>query len=132
MAQGALRADGEHVANYRRSSGMRIMRRQLDSKPRKIENAGNGAYQVIVRHDLFEIERIEELPLIMVDLPHHHPSSPMFASGRRNHCLPVHQATSATKSAHCCVDVSRVFTSAFEGTAEVHRPSTRSVHARRD
>jgi hypothetical protein len=44
---------------------------------------------VIVRHDLFEIERIEELPLILADLPHHHPPPPMFASVRRNHCSPA-------------------------------------------
>jgi hypothetical protein len=29
---------------------------------------------VIVRHDFFEIERIEQLPLILAALAHHHPS----------------------------------------------------------
>jgi hypothetical protein len=34
------------------------MWRQLGPNPRQIENAGNGAHQVIVRHDLFEIKRM--------------------------------------------------------------------------
>src|ERR1043165_6142202 len=54
-AQHTFRADGKHVANNqhpdhqhridRRSSGMRIVRRQLGPNPRQIENAGNGAHQ---------------------------------------------------------------------------------------
>jgi hypothetical protein len=34
----------------------------LGPNPRQIENAGNGAHQVIIRQDFFEIQRIEQLP----------------------------------------------------------------------
>ena len=45
-----------------------------------------ATHQVLVRHDLFEIKRIEQLPLIPADPPQHNPLPSMFASARRNHC----------------------------------------------
>src|SRR5436190_6058021 len=50
---------------------------------------------MIVRHDLFEIERIEQLLLIPDAPSHHRTTPPMFASKRRNHC-------SATASIDFC------------------------------
>src|SRR5436309_15195385 len=50
---------------------------------------------MIVRHDLFEIERIEQLLLIPYAPSHHRTTPPMFASKRRNHC-------SATASIDFC------------------------------
>jgi hypothetical protein len=47
------------------------VRRQFRPNPRQIKNVGNGAHEMIVRHDLFEIERIEQLPLISTALPQH-------------------------------------------------------------
>jgi hypothetical protein len=41
---------------------------------------------MIVRHDLIEIERIEQLLLIPDAPSHHRTTPPMFASQRRNHC----------------------------------------------
>ena len=89
-AQRALRADGKHVADdehldhqhriNRWPSGMRIVRRQLGPNPRQIKNTRNGTHQVIVRHDRFEIERIEQMPLIPAAPPHHHPPPPTFPS----------------------------------------------------
>jgi hypothetical protein len=100
-AQRAFRADGEHVADDehpnhqhridRRSSGMGIVRRQPGPNPRQIKNASNGAHQVIVRNHRFEVERIEQLPLILAYPPHHHAAPPTFVSVRQNHCS---QATS--------------------------------------
>jgi hypothetical protein len=91
-AQRAFRADGEHVADDehpnhqhridRRSSGMRIVRRQPGPNPRQIKNASNGAPQVIVRNHRFEVERIEQLPLILAYPPHHHAAPPTFVSVR--------------------------------------------------
>jgi hypothetical protein len=78
----------------------RIMRRQLGADPRQVDNTSNGAHQVIVRHDLFEIERIEQLPLILADPPHHHPLPSMFASARRNHCSPAASNDFCNKIGH--------------------------------
>ena len=98
-AQRAFRADGEYVTNDqhpdhqhridRRSSGMRIVRRQLGSNPRQIKDASDGAHQVIVRHHRFEVERIEQLSLMLAYPPHHHAAPPMFVSARLNHCSLV-------------------------------------------
>jgi hypothetical protein len=93
-------------------------------EPTKNQERGNGAYRVIVRHDLFEIERIEELPLIMVDLPHRHPPSPMFASRRRNHCSPVTSSHFCNKIGPLLRNRGPCFLSAFARIAEVRRPST--------
>src|SRR3982074_1897387 len=79
--QRAFRADGEHVADDehpyhqhridRWSSGLRIVWRHLGPNPGQIENARNSAHEGIVRHGLFELERIEQLPLILAAPPHH-------------------------------------------------------------
>src|SRR5215470_2158460 len=53
---------------------------------------------MIVRHNLFEVERIEQLPLVPATPPHH--CSPRrFASARRNHCATDPSMSFATKSA---------------------------------
>src|SRR5204863_3782277 len=59
---------------------------------------------MIVRHDLFEIERIEQLLLIPDAPSHHRTTPPMFASKRRNHC-------SATASIDFCnkIDPERTY-----------------------
>jgi hypothetical protein len=46
-------------------------------EPTTDRNVGNRAHQMIARHHLLEIERIEQLPLIPAHLPHHRPSSPI-------------------------------------------------------
>src|SRR6266700_3920304 len=95
-AQRAFRADGEHVTDdkhpyhqhriNRGAAGVGIVRRQLGPNPRQIENTRNGPNLVIVRHHLFKIERIEQLPLILAAPPHHYTPPPMIASAQRNHC----------------------------------------------
>ena len=79
-AQRAFRTDGKHVADDeqhpyhqhridRRSFGIRIMPRQLGADPGQVERTRNGANLMVVRNDRFEIERIEQLPLIRRSLP---------------------------------------------------------------
>ena len=63
-----------------------IVWRQLGSDPGQVENTSNGAHQVIVRDDLFEIERIEKLSLILTAKPPSLDAPSVFASDRRNHC----------------------------------------------
>jgi hypothetical protein len=76
-----------------------IVWRQLGSDPGQLENTSNGAHQVIVRDDLVEIERIEQLSLILAAPAHHHPSPPMFASADGITVRQSIQMTFATKSA---------------------------------
>ena len=76
-----------------------IVWRQLGSDPGQIENTSNGANQVIVRDDLLEIERIEQLSLILAAPAHHHQSPPMFASADGITVRQSIQMTFATKSA---------------------------------
>ena len=101
------------------------MRRQLGPNPRQIENASNGAHQVIVRHDLFEIKRIEQLPLIPADPPQHNPPPLMFAPARRNHCSPATSNDFCNKIGHFRKSVA---TSSI-GIAESTKPRPRDHDA---
>jgi hypothetical protein len=58
-------------------------------------------HQVIVRHNLLEIERIEQLPLILADPPHH-PPAPADVRIRKTGITVRRpfQMTFATKSAN--------------------------------
>ena len=42
------------------------------------------AHQMIVRHDLIEAERIEQLPLLLIEPPHHRSPPSIAASARGN------------------------------------------------
>src|ERR1700731_1616659 len=64
----------------------RIMRRKLAIDPRQIEHRCNRTHLVIVRHHLFKAERIKQLPLILLQPPHHRPFPPLTASTSGNHC----------------------------------------------
>ena len=80
-AQQPLRADGEHVAEDehpdhehridRRPAEVGVVGRQLGVHPGQVQHGSDLAHAVIVRHDLIEAERIEQLPLIPVEPPHH-------------------------------------------------------------
>jgi hypothetical protein len=48
--------------------------------PGEIEHCRNLADQMIVRNGFIEIERIEKLPLILLEPPHHRQSPAQFAS----------------------------------------------------
>src|SRR5690348_8127328 len=82
-AQLPLRADGKHVTYNqhpdhqhridRRSTRVRIVRRKLLVHPIKIKNAADLPDQMIRRHYLVEIERVEELALSALSSPHHRP-----------------------------------------------------------
>src|SRR5262245_13999163 len=78
---------------------MRIVWRQLRPNPRQIKHAGNGAHEMIVRHSVFEIERIEQLSLVPAAPPHHGPPH-RFASASRNHRATDPSMSFATKSTH--------------------------------
>ena len=83
-AQRPLRADCEHVADNehpdhqhrinRGSTNLGVIARELGIHPRQIENRGDRAHQVIVRHYLLEAKSIEKLLLIPAEPPHHRPS----------------------------------------------------------
>src|SRR5689334_8760449 len=76
---------------------MRIVWRHLRPNPRQIKDAGNGAHEMIVRHSVFEIERIEQLSLVPAAPPHHGPPH-RFASASRNHRATDPSTSFATKS----------------------------------
>jgi len=109
-AQRTLRADGEHVADdehpdhenriNRRTANRRIVRRQLGADPRKIENGRNPAHQMVVRNHGIEIERIEQLALILIASTHHRMPSPILASGQRNHCSGIASTDFCNKIGH--------------------------------
>ena len=82
-AQPPLRADRKHVAYNqhpdhqhridRRPARVRVVRRKLLVHPIKIENAVDLPDQMIRRHYLVEIERVEEFSLSAFSPPHHRP-----------------------------------------------------------
>src|ERR1043166_6470585 len=81
--QPPLRADRKHVANNqhsdhqhridRRPTCVRVVGRKLLVHPIKIDNAVDLPDQMIGRHHLVEIERVEELTLAALSPPHHRP-----------------------------------------------------------
>src|SRR6266851_6324261 len=109
-AQRPLRADREHVADdehpdhehriNRRPTCVRVVRCQFLVHPAQIENAVDLPDQMVGRHYLVEIKRVEKLAL-SIPLPPHHWTAP--ANHRLNptesrfaHCL---NQSFATKSA---------------------------------
>src|SRR5580658_562820 len=82
-AQPPLRAERKHVAHNqhpdhqhridRRPTCMRIVGRKLFVHPIEIKNAVDLPDQMIQRHHLVEIERVEELTLSALSPPHHRP-----------------------------------------------------------
>src|SRR5262245_18547423 len=67
--------------------------------PRKVQHSGDLADLVIIRNDFIEAERIEKLPLVPVEPPHHRSPPQRIASERRNHRSRKPSMTFATKSA---------------------------------
>src|SRR5246500_3161596 len=94
-AQSPLRADRKHIANYqhpdpqprvdRRPTRVRVVSRKLLVHPIKIENAVDLPNQMIGRHRLVEIERVEELTLSALSPPHHRPLPANRSPDSRNH-----------------------------------------------
>src|SRR6185437_3209450 len=82
-AQLPLRADRKYVAYQqhpdhqhrinRRSTGVRVVRRKLLVHPIKIKDPVDLPDQMIRRHQLVEIERVEELTLSALSPSHHRP-----------------------------------------------------------
>src|ERR1700677_2921196 len=79
----SLRADRKHVAHQqhpdhqhrinRRPAGVRVVRRKLLVHPIQVEDAVDLSNQMIRRHHLVEIERVEQLALPTLSLSHHRP-----------------------------------------------------------
>src|ERR1700740_554115 len=94
-AQPSLRADRKHVAHNvhpdhqhridRRATCMRVVGCKLLVHPIKIENAVDLPNQMIGRHRLVEIERVEELTLSALSPPHHRPLPANRSPDSRNH-----------------------------------------------
>ena len=53
--------------------------------PTQIENRGDLANRMIVRHRLIETKWLEKLFLVVIEPPHHGPPPSRIASQRRNH-----------------------------------------------
>src|SRR5262245_62172647 len=104
-----LRSDREHVADdehpdhqfrvNRWPTSARIIARQLSTDPRQVENRSYLANQMIVRNGLFKTESIKQLPLVLIEPPHHRPSPQRIASQQPNHRSRKPSMTFATKSA---------------------------------
>ena len=55
---------------------MRVVRRQLGVHPGQVQHGGDLAHAVIAWNDLIEAERIEQLPLVVIEPPHHRQPPP--------------------------------------------------------
>jgi hypothetical protein len=62
------------------------VRHQLVVDPAQVENGRDLAYQVIAGHHRIEIERIEQLALVLIAPAHHGSSPPQFTLSGWNHC----------------------------------------------
>src|SRR5262249_52583899 len=108
-AQQPLRADSEDIADNEHSNHKhwidrwtaegRVVARQLCARPGKVQHSGDLADVVIIGNHLIEAERIEKLPLVLVEPPHHRSPPQRIASERRNHRSRKPSTTFATKSA---------------------------------
>src|SRR3984893_7579365 len=61
------------------------MRRQFRIDPRQVEHRCDLADGMIIRHGVSKAERIEKLPLILVEPPHHCAPPPKTVLQTRNH-----------------------------------------------
>jgi hypothetical protein len=61
------------------------MRRQLRIDPLQIQHRRDLANRVIVRNGVSKAERLEKLPLILVEPTHHCPSPQKIVPQTRNH-----------------------------------------------
>src|SRR5271155_3305266 len=94
-AQPPLRADRKDVSHNqhpdhqyridRRPTCVRVVGRKLLVHPIKIENAVDLPDQMIRRHHLVQIERVEELTLSALLPPHHRPLPANRSPDVRNH-----------------------------------------------
>src|SRR6185437_10456287 len=118
-AQLPLRADRKYVAYQqhpdhqhrinRRSTGVRVVRRKLLVHPIKIKDPVDLPDQMIRRHQLVEIERVEELTLSALSPSHHRPlpritsrSTESRLKRRLNKSFAT-QSSKSDSSAHCCM-----------------------------
>ena len=93
--QRALRADRKQVADEQHPQHQHridrgpphpgVMRRQLRIDPLQIEHRRDLADRVIVRHGVSKAERVEKLPLILVEPPHHCAPPQKTVLQTRNH-----------------------------------------------
>ena len=120
-AQRSLRADRERVADdqhpdhqfrvNRWPTSTGIIRRQLNTHPRQVEYRSYLANQVIVRNSLFKTKWIKQLPLVVIEPPHHPPQR--IASQRPNHFERRPSIAFATKSAQSGLTSTILCLSAF-------------------
>src|SRR5262249_35260325 len=116
-------ADNEHSDHEHRidrwAAERRVVARQLCVHPGKVQHSGDLADLVIIRNGLIEAERIEKLPLVPVEPPHHRSPPQRIASERRNHRSRKPSTTFATKSALSGRRSMSAPTSASGGEAEL-------------
>jgi len=89
-AECAFRADREHIAENehpdhqlridRRPPCMGVVRRQLTVDPGEIQHRCDTSNLMVIRHHRVEIERIQQLALIVLAPPHHRTAPSMAAS----------------------------------------------------
>ena len=80
-AQQPLRANGEHVAEDKHSdhknrinrgaAKVAVVGRQLTVHPRQVQHSSDLAHAMIAWDDVLKAERIEQLPLVVFEPPHH-------------------------------------------------------------
>ena len=80
-AQQPLRANGEHVAEDKHSdhknrinrgaAKVGVVGRQLTVHPRQVQHSSDLAHAMIAWDDVLKAERIEQLPLVVFEPPHH-------------------------------------------------------------
>src|SRR5580704_15839882 len=113
-AQLPLRADRKHVTHNqhpdhqhrinRRPTRVRVVGRQLLVHPIKIENAVDLPNQMIRRHYLVEIKRVEKLTLAALSPSHHRSLPSRIAIQRRNHSAKL-PSTDFCNTIHPTADI---------------------------